>query len=187
MTPEIDAIFDKMHRTMHGAIEHFEKELSKIRAGKASTALLDDVKVEYYGAPTPLTQIANISTPDARTITIKPWEKKLLIDIEKAIFAANLGLTPQNDGEIIRLNFPPLTEERRKDLVKLAKAEAEQARVAIRNIRKHSHEHLRAEGKNGVAEDIIKTMEDELDKDTKHHIEKVDKIIAIKEKEILTV
>jgi ribosome recycling factor len=187
MTPEIDSIFDKSRKAMNGAIEHYEKELSKIRAGKASTNILDDVKVDYYGTPTPIGQVANISTPDARTINIKPWERKIIGDIEKAIFAANIGLTPQNDGENIRLNFPPLTEERRKDLVKQAKAEAEHARVAIRNTRKHSNDHIKAEGKNGVSEDMIKTSEEELDKVTKSFIEKIDKIIAIKEKEILTV
>src|SRR6185312_11450074 len=144
---------------MEKAIDHCEGELQKIRAGKASPSMLDDVVVEYYGTPTPLSQVGSVNTPDARTIVIQPWEKSLLSAIEKAIMEANLGVNPQNDGTIIRINVPPLTEERRRDLVKKAKNEAENGKIAIRNIRKDTNEKIRKLKSEGVSEDEMKTGE----------------------------
>jgi ribosome recycling factor len=175
----------KVH--MDKAIDHCESELQKIRAGKASPSMLDDITVEYYGTPTPLAQVGSINTPDARTIVIQPWEKSLLAPIEKAIKEANLGVNPQNDGVIIRINVPPLTEERRRDLVKKAKAEAETGKVAIRNIRKDANEKIRKLKADGVSEDEMKVGEAEVQKLTDAYIVKVDKHLEVKEKDIMTV
>ena len=175
----------KVH--MDKAIDHCESELQKIRAGKASPSMLDDITVEYYGTPTPLAQVGSINTPDARTIVIQPWEKSLLAPIEKAIKEANLGVNPQNDGVIIRINVPPLTEERRRDLVKKAKAEAETGKVAIRNIRKDANEKIRKLKADGVSEDEMKVGEAEVQKLTDSYIIKVDKHLEVKEKDIMTV
>jgi ribosome recycling factor len=172
---------------MEKAIDHIDNELSKIRAGKANPSMLDDIVVDYYGSPTPLSQVGNVNTPDARTIIIQPWEKSLLSAIEKAIKEANLGINPQNDGIIIRINVPPLTEERRRDLVKKAKAEAESGRIAIRNIRKDSNEKLKKLKADGVSEDDIKTGEGEVQKLTDQYIVKVDHLSELKEKDIMTV
>ncbi|WPU99669.1 ribosome recycling factor [Mucilaginibacter sp. cycad4] len=172
---------------MDKAIEHADSELNKIRAGKASPSLLDDVKVDYYGTPTPLSQIGSVNTPDARTIVVQPWEKSLLGAIEKAIKEANLGLNPQNDGIIIRINVPPLTEERRRDLVKKAKGEAETGKIAIRNIRKDANEKIKKLKSEGVSEDEIKTGEAEVQKLTDVYIAKVDQLSEAKEKDIMTV
>jgi ribosome recycling factor len=172
---------------MDRAIEHADSELNKIRAGKASPSLLDDVKVDYYGTPTPLSQIGSVNTPDARTIVVQPWEKSLLGAIEKAIKEANLGLNPQNDGIIIRINVPPLTEERRRDLVKKAKGEAENGKIAIRNIRKDANEKIKKLKSEGVSEDEIKTGEAEVQKLTDVYIAKVDQLSEAKEKDIMTV
>jgi len=172
---------------MDKAIDHCESELQKIRAGKANPAMLDDVTVDYYGTPTPLSQIGNVNTPDARTIVIQPWEKSLLTAIEKAIKEANLGLNPQNDGVIIRINVPPLTEERRRDLVKKAKAEAETGKIAIRNLRKDANEKIRKLKAEGVSEDEMKTGEGEIQKLTDAYIIKVDQHSEAKEKDIMTV
>jgi len=172
---------------MEKAIDHTDNELSKIRAGKASPAMLDGIVVDYYGTPTPLTQVGNVNTPDARTIVIQPWEKSLLNPIEKAIKDANLGVNPQNDGVIIRINVPPLTEERRRDLVKKVKAEVENGRVAIRNIRKDTNEKIKKLKSEGVSEDEIKTGEAEVQKLTDGYIVKVDKLAEAKEKDIMTV
>ncbi|UOE48658.1 ribosome recycling factor [Mucilaginibacter sp. SMC90] len=172
---------------MEKAIEHADSELNKIRAGKASPSLLDDVKVDYYGTPTPLSQIGSVNTPDARTIVVQPWEKSLLGAIEKAIKEANLGLNPQNDGIIIRINVPPLTEERRRDLVKKAKGEAETGKVAIRNIRKDANEKIKKLKSEGASEDEIKTGEAEVQKLTDAYIAKVDQLSEAKEKDIMTV
>jgi len=177
---EAKALMDK-------AIVHCEGELQKIRAGKANPAMLDDIVVEYYGTPTPLSQVGNVNTPDARTIVVQPWEKSLLTAIEKAIKESNLGLNPQNDGVIIRLNVPPLTEERRRDLVKKAKAEAENGKVAIRNIRKDANEKIRKLKSEGVSEDEMKTGEAEIQKLTDAYIVKVDQHAETKEKDIMTV
>ena len=172
---------------MDKAIIHCESELQKIRAGKANPAMLDDIVVEYYGTPTPLSQVGNVNTPDARTIIVQPWEKSLLAPIEKAIKESNLGLNPQNDGVIIRLNVPPLTEERRRDLVKRAKGEAETGKVAIRNIRKDANEKIRKLKTEGVSEDEMKVGEAEIQKLTDAYIVKVDQNSEAKEKDIMTV
>ena len=172
---------------MEKAIDHCDGELQKIRAGKANPAMLDDVTVEYYGTPTPLSQVGSVNTPDARTIVVQPWEKSLLNPIEKAIKEANLGVNPQNDGVVIRINVPPLTEERRRDLVKKAKAEAETGKVAIRNIRKDANEKIRKLKSEGVSEDEMKTGEGEIQKLTDTFIAKVDVLSEAKEKDIMTV
>jgi ribosome recycling factor len=172
---------------MEKAIDHCEGELQKIRAGKASTSMLDDIMVDYYGNPTPLNQVGSVNTPDARTIVIQPWEKSLLSPIEKAIMEANLGVNPQNDGVIIRINVPPLTEERRRDLVKKAKGEAETGKVAIRNIRKDANEKIRKLKSEGVSEDEMKVGEAEVQKLTDSFIAKVDQHSDAKEKDIMTV
>jgi len=172
---------------MDKAIDHCEGELQKIRAGKANPAMLDDITVDYYGTPTPLSQVGNVNTPDARTIVVQPWEKSLLAPIEKAIKEANLGLNPQNDGVIIRINVPPLTEERRRDLVKKVKAEAETGKIAIRNIRKDANEKIRKLKTEGVSEDEMKTGEGEIQKLTDSYIVKVDQHAEAKEKDVMTV
>lgn len=177
---EAKALMDK-------AIDHADGELNKIRAGKANPSLLDDVTVDYYGTPTPLSQVGSVNTPDARTIVVQPWEKSLLGAIEKAIKEANLGLNPQNDGIIIRINVPPLTEERRRDLVKKAKAEAETGKVAVRNIRKDANEKIKKLKSEGVSEDEIKVGETEIQKLTDAYIVKVDQLSEAKEKDIMTV
>src|ERR1700712_2870993 len=173
--------------SMDRAIEHADNELNKIRAGKANPSMLDDVMVEYYGAPTPLSQVGSVNTPDARTIIVQPWEKSLLAPIEKAIKEANMGLNPQNDGVIIRINVPPLTEERRRDLVKKVKAEAETGKIAIRNIRKDANEKIRKLKSEGVSEDEMKTGEGEIQKLTDSYIVKVDQHAEAKEKDVMTV
>ena len=169
------------------SIDHLDKELMKIRAGKATPQMLDSVFVDYYGTNTPLTQIANINTPDARTIVIQPWEKSMLNPIDKAITAANLGFNPQNDGEVIRVSVPPLTEERRRDLVKKAKTEAENARIAIRNLRRDANDEAKKLEKNGLAEDMRKKLEADIQSATNEAIAKVDKVFEAKEKDIMTV
>jgi ribosome recycling factor len=172
---------------MDKAIDHADGELNKIRAGKASPSMLDDIVVDYYGSPTPLNQVGSVNTPDARTIVVQPWEKSLLGAIEKAIMDANLGVNPQNDGVIIRINVPPLTEERRRDLVKKAKAEAETGKIAIRNVRKDANEKIRKLKADGVSEDEMKTGEAEIQKLTDAYIIKVDQLSEAKEKDIMTV
>ncbi|MCJ8208449.1 ribosome recycling factor [Mucilaginibacter sp. RS28] len=172
---------------MEKAIDHTDNELSKIRAGKATPSMLDGISVDYYGTPTPLSQVGNINTPDARTILVQPWEKSLLTAIEKAIKEADLGINPQNDGVVIRLNVPPLTEERRRDLVKKVKAEAENGKVAVRNIRKDTNAKIQKLKSEGVSEDEIKTGEGEVQKLTDSYIVKVDKLAEAKEKDIMTV
>lgn len=178
---------EEAKENMSKAVDHVEQELTKIRAGKASPQMLDGIHVDYYGSPTPLSQVANVNTPDARTIVVQPWEKSLIPAIEKAITDANLGINPQNDGIVIRLSVPPLTEERRKDLVKKVKAEGEAGKVAIRNIRKDVNEKIKKLQKEGVSEDEAKTGEAEVQKLTDSFILKVDKHIEVKEKDIMTV
>ncbi len=172
---------------MQRAIAHTESELAKIRAGKAMPSMLDGIFVDYYGNPTPLSQVGNINTPDPRTIVVQPWEKNLLGAIEKAITDSNIGLNPQNDGNIIRLSIPPLTEERRRDLVKRVKEEAEKGRVAVRNLRKDANEKIKKMKNDGVSEDEIKVGEGEVQKLTDSFIEKVDALADLKEKDILTI
>lgn len=173
--------------TMDKAILHCESELTKIRAGKASAGMLDGIMVDYYGNPTPLSQVASINTPDARTLLVQPWEKALLVPIERAIMEANIGINPQNDGIIIRLVVPPLTEERRKDLVKKVKEEAERGRITVRNIRKDANEKIKKLKGESVSDDEIKTGEGEVQKITDTYIVKIDKHAEAKEKDIMTV
>lgn len=172
---------------MDKAVDHADSEITKIRAGKATPGMLDGISVDYYGNPTPLSQVGSVNTPDARTLVIQPWEKSLLVPIERAIQEANIGLNPQNDGQVIRLNVPPLTEERRRDLVKKVKEEAERGRVAIRNIRKDANERIKKLKSEGVSEDEIKVGEGEVQKLTDSYIVKVDKLAEAKEKDIMTV
>lgn len=173
--------------TMEKAVEHCDAELLKIRAGKASVAMLDGITVDYYGAATPIQQVSGISTPDARTLLVQPWEKHMIGPIEKAIIDSNCGLNPQNDGIAIRLNVPPLTEERRKDLFKKAKEEAERGRITVRNIRKDVNGKIQRLKSEGVSEDEIKGGEAEVQKLTDAYIVKVDKLVELKEKDIMTV
>jgi ribosome recycling factor len=187
MQEEVDFIIDQCKEKMEGAIKHLEKELVHIRAGKASPAMIDGVQVEYYGTLTPLSQVSNISTPDARTIAIQPWEKNLIPVIEKAILAANLGLNPENNGEIIRVNIPALTEERRKQLVKQSGQEGEIAKISIRTARKESNESLKKLLKEGLSEDIEKDAEAEVQKLTDEFGKKVDVLVEAKEKDIMTI
>lgn len=184
---EVKKVLDETRSLMQKALEHFEYELSKIRAGKANPSMLEDVEVEAYGSRSPLVQLANISTPDAKTITIQPWDASLLQAIERGIMMANIGLTPQNDGKIIRLNIPPLTEERRKDLVKQARQEAETARVSVRNIRRDANEKIKKLIKDGLPEDSGKKAEADIQNITNDYTRKIEKHLEIKEKEIMTV
>ncbi len=172
---------------MEKAIEHTSDELLKIRAGKASPSMLEDVTVEYYGTPTPISQVGNINTPDARTIVVQPWEKNLLSPIEKAIRDANLGVNPTNDGVVIRITVPPLTEERRRELVKKAKGEVESGKIAVRNIRKDANDKIKKLKSEGVSEDEIKVGEADIQKLTDSYIAKCDQLSEVKEKEIMTV
>jgi ribosome recycling factor len=172
---------------MEKAIEHLNHELIKLRTGKASTAMLQDILVEYYGTPTPLSQIANVQISDARTIVIQPWERNLLGPIERVLINSNLGITPANDGEIIRMMVPPLTEERRKELVKKAKHAGEESKVGVRNMRHRALDQIKKAVKDGVPEDLGKRKETELQDLVNKYVEQIDKIIATKDKEIMTV
>ena len=187
MNELISLELDDCKTTMAKAIAHTEFELTKIRAGKASPSMLDGISVDYYGTMTAISQVSNINTTDARTIVIQPWEKNIIGAIEKAIIDSNIGLNPQNDGIVIRLAVPALTEERRRDLVKKVKEEAEKGRVAIRNIRKDANESIKKLKNDGVSEDEIKTGEAEVQKLTDAYIVKVDQLIELKEKDIMTV
>ncbi len=187
MQEEVDFIIEHCNEKMRAAIAHLEKELVHIRAGKASPAMLDGVHVEYYGSLTPLNQVSNVSTPDARTIAIQPWEKNLIPVIEKAILAANLGFNPDNNGELIRINIPVLTEERRKQLVKQSAQEGETAKVSIRLARKEANESLKKLQKEGLSEDIEKDAEAEVQRLTDTYVKKVDDLVEIKEKDIMTI
>lgn len=184
---DVKKLLDETRGAMQKALEHFEFELSKIRAGKASAGMLDGVLVDAYGAKSPLAQVGNISTPDARSIAIQPWDASLLQPIEKAILAANIGLTPQNDGKIIRLNIPPLTEERRKELVKQTKHEAENCRISIRTVRKDANEKVKKLQKDGLPEDSAKNAETSVQNLTNDFSAKIEKHLEVKEKEIMTV
>lgn len=173
--------------SMQKAIGHLELELTKIRAGKANPQILDGITVDYYGAPTPLAQVANVNVADARTLTVQPWERNMLQPIERAIIASNIGINPQNDGQIIRLFLPPLTEERRKEFVKRAGNEGEQAKIAIRNIRRDGIEGIKKLQKDGLSEDTAKDAEADIQELTNKFIDLVDKHCVQKEKEIMTV
>ena len=187
MSDELKKISTEAENGMKKAINHLEIELSKIRAGKASPSILEGVNVDYYGTPTPISQIANVQVLDARTISIQPWEKNMLPLIERAIMGANIGITPQNDGVNIRLFTPPLTEERRKEMVKKAGGEGEQSKIAIRNIRRDRIEQVKKLQKDGTSEDICKGAEDEIQSLTDKHIGLVEKQLEAKEEEIMTV
>ena len=184
---EIEFILDGTKESMNGSIAHLEKEFLNIRAGKATPQMLGSIFVDYYGSQTPLSQIANVNVPDARTITIQPYEKNMLHTIEKAIMIANLGFNPMNNGENIIINVPALTEERRRDLVKQAKVEAEDAKIGIRNARKDANTDIKKLEKEGTSEDICKTAEDDIQKLTDGFIRKVDEHLAMKEAEIMKV
>lgn len=173
--------------TMAKAISHLETELAKIRAGKANPSMLDGIVAEYYGSPTPLAQIANITVLDARTISVQPWEKNMLHPIERAIIASNIGINPQNDGNFIRLFLPPLTEERRKELVKRCMGEGENAKVSIRNIRRDAIEQIKKLQKDGLSEDTAKDAEAEIQELTNKYITLIEKHLEVKEKEIMVV
>ena len=187
MTEEINFIIDSAKESMEGSIAHLEKEFLNIRAGKASPQMLGGVFVDYYGSQTPLSQVANINTADARTLTVTPWEKNMLQPIEKAIMIANLGLNPMNNGENIIINIPALTEERRRDLVKQAKSEAEDAKIGIRNARKDANTDIKKEEKDGTSEDICKKAEEDVQKLTDAYIKKVEDHLVVKEAEIMKV
>lgn len=184
---EIQLYLDEAKDMMQKAVNHTASELVKIRAGKAMPNLLDGVMVAYYGTPTPLQQVASVTTPDARTLTIKPWERNLISEIERSIINSDLGLAPQNNGEVIILTIPPMTEERRKNLVKQAKQECETGKISIRTIRKDTNESLRKLQKDGASEDEIKRAEDIVQKLTDQYSSKVDELLVKKEAEIMTV
>jgi ribosome recycling factor len=187
MSDELELILEDAQESMKKAIQHLEAELLKIRAGKANPQMLDGLIVDYYGSPTPMNQVGNISVMDARTLTIQPWEKNMLQPIERAIIAANLGVTPQNDGNIIRLFLPPLTEERRREFVKRANVEGEHSKVAVRNIRREAIEHIKKLQKEGLSEDIGKDSEKKMQETTDKYITLVEKHLTTKEKEIMSV
>jgi len=187
MEEEAKFQLDLTREKMEKAIKHLDDELLHIRAGKATPAILDGIHVEYYGANMPLAQVSSIGTPDPKTIVIQPWDKTMFEVIEKAILAANIGLTPINNGEVIRLNFPPLTEERRKNLVKQIKNMAENTKISIRNARREVLEDFKKLQKDGLAEDITKESEHKVQEMTDSHIKKVDLLVIAKEKEIMTV
>jgi ribosome recycling factor len=184
MNEEIDFILDSTKEAMDKAISHLEKELVGIRAGRATPAMLSTIMVDYYGSQTPLSQVANVNTPDARTISVQPWEKNMLQEIEKAIMLANIGFNPMNNGENIIINVPPLTEERRKGLAKQAKAEAEHAKVGIRNARKDANNEIK---KVDISDDMKKNAEAEVQKLTDDYVKIIDEKYTVKEKEIMTV
>ncbi|MGD0342641.1 MAG: ribosome recycling factor [Bacteroidales bacterium] len=187
MNEEIELIIEEARDRMEKALEHLEHELARLRAGRATPALLDGVTVDYYGVNSPLSQVSNINTPDPKTILIQPWEKNMLGTIEKAIMAANIGLTPVNNGEVIRINVPPLTEERRHQLVKQVRNEGEIAKISVRNTRKWANDELKGLLKEGFPEDLEKNAVEEIQQMTHDYTLKVDKIMAIKEKDIMTV
>lgn len=184
---EVKEYLQEAEENMQMAVEYLDDSLSHIRAGKASARLLDGIRVDYYGSMAPISNVANVSVPDARTIAITPWEKSMFKVIEKAIIDSELGVTPENNGEVIRLCIPPLTEERRKQLVKQSKAEAENAKVSVRNARREAIDGLKKEIKNGLSEDIEKDAEGDVQKLHDKYMKKIEDLFATKEKEILTV
>lgn len=181
-------VLDDGKQRMAGSLANLENEFAKLRTGRASTSLVDGIMVEYYGTPTPLNQLASVSVPDARTITIQPWDKGAFADVDRAIQKSDLGLNPVNDGKLIRINIPPLTEERRKDLVKVAKRYTEDAKVAIRNVRRDLNEQLKKlEKDKEITEDELHKGQDEVQKITDDHVKKCDEVLAAKEKEIMEI
>lgn len=187
MNEEIEIILEETEERMLNAISHLESELAKLRAGKATPMLLDGITIDYYGVITPLGQVSNINTPDPKTIVVQPWEKNILGIIEKAILASNIGLTPMNNGEMIRINVPALTEERRLQLVKKVKNEGENARISIRNSRKWANDELKRLLKEGMAEDLEKEATDSVQEHTNNYVKKVDSVIETKEKDLMTI
>jgi len=187
MNEEVQLVYEMTREKMDKALEHLETELSRIRAGKANIHILDGIMVDYYGAMTPLNQVSNISTPDAKTIAIQPWEKKMIDPIEKAIQQANIGINPINNGELIRLIIPPLTEERRGELVKQVKNEGENARVSIRNSRREANDEYKQMQKSGLSEDDAKRAEENIQELTNEFSEKIEKIVEAKEEDIMTI
>jgi ribosome recycling factor len=187
MNEEVALVYEMAKEHMDKAVDHLDNELIRIRAGKANIHILDGVVVDYYGTPTPLNQVSNVSTPDAKTIMIQPWEKTMIDPIEKALMQSNVGITPGNNGEVIRLIVPQLTEERRRDLVKKVKSEGENARVSLRNHRREANEEYKQMQKDGLSEDETKTAEDHIQKLTDEYSEKVDKIVEAKEEDIMTI
>ncbi len=187
MNEEVQLVYDMAREHMEKALQHLEDELLRIRAGKANVHILDGIVVEYYGTPTPLSQVSNISTPDAKTIMIQPWEKNMIDPIERAIMNSNVGITPANNGEVIRLTIPQLTEERRRDLVKQVRNEGENARVSIRNSRRDANEEYKMMQKDGLSEDEAKSAEEEIQKLTDEFNEKIEKVIEAKEEDIMTI
>ena len=185
MNEEIKFILDTTKEAMDAAMKHLEKQFVNIRAGKASPAMLGSVMVNYYGSQTPLNQVANVNTPDGRTITVQPWEKSMIQEIEKGIQIANIGFNPMNNGESIIINVPPLTEERRRDLAKQAKAEAEDAKIGIRSARKDANTEIK--NLEDVSEDLQKNAEIDVQQMTDKYVIKVDQFLEVKEKEIMTV
>ncbi len=185
MNEDVQFILDSSKEAMDNAIKHLEKQFINIRAGKASPAMLGSVMVDYYGSQTPLSQVANVNTPDGRTITVQPWEKSMLQEIERGIAYANLGFNPMNNGETIIINVPPLTEERRRNLAKQAKAEAEDAKVSIRTARKDANNEIKK--LEDLSEDLVKNAEIDIQQMTDDYVKKVDALFDIKEKEIMTV
>ena len=187
MNEEVQLYYDDAVEKMENSLKYLTSELVKLRAGKAYPSMLDGIMVNYYGTPTPIQQVANINTPDARSFVIQPWEKKMIDPIEKAIFAANIGMTPTNNGEVVRLTVPQITEERRKNLVKQVKVEGENAKIAIRNARRDAIEEFKKMVKRGLPEDMEKDASEEMQKLTDKYYKKVDEILAKKEQEIMTV
>lgn len=187
MNEDAKMVLEETQDSMNKSLVHLDREFQKLRAGKASPQMLEGVMVEYYGTMTPIEQTANINTPDPRQIIVQPWDKSVLGEIEKAILAANLGFNPKNEGEILRIIVPPLTEERRLEMVKKAKAEAENTRISIRNVRRSANEMAKDLEKEGLPEDEAKKLQDDIQKATDEHIEKVDKMLEAKEKDIMTV
>lgn len=185
--PEVSEYMTPAEEKMELAVAYLDEVLARIRAGKANPKILEGVKVDYYGSPAPISNVANISVPDARTIAITPWEKSMFKEIEKAIINSELGIMPENNGEVIRLSIPPLTEDRRKQLVKQCKAEAEQAKVSVRNARRDAIDGLKKAVKNGMPEDVEKDAEGKVQKLHDKYLKKIDELFAAKEKEILTV
>ncbi|MEL6539416.1 MAG: ribosome recycling factor [Bacteroidota bacterium] len=184
---ELRSTLDHAKQAMDKAYTRVQAAFAKIRAGRATPSMLDGILVEYYGNKVPINQVASVSTPDAKTLAIKPWEKSLIAELEKAIINGNLGFTPQNDGETIRINIPPLTEERRKELAKQVKGEAEKGRIAVRNNRKSGKELLKQLQKSGISEDAIKKTEDDLQRLTEQHVTKIDALLKQKEAEVMEV
>lgn len=184
---DIELLIEELQIEMDAALDYLAGQLKNIQTGKANPAMLNAVKVDYYGAPTPISQVANITVSDSKTLVIQPWEKSMLAPIEKGIFEANLGVTPMNDGEVVRIIIPPMTEDRRKQLVKQSKDSGEDAKVSVRHVRQKAMETIKKEVKNGYPEDAGKRLEGDVESETKKYVSKVDEMIKAKEKDIMTI